>query len=110
MLKDALKAGHRAQYVLFDSWFATPKGITAIKNETQLDVLAMLKKSSKVFYEFQGRQMDLKKIYAMNRKRPGRSKYLLSVEANLLQKEKGKVISRVLSLSGTGQTAKIGSL
>ena len=95
MLKDALKAGHRAQYVLFDSWFATPKGITAIKNETQLDVLAMLKKSSKVFYEFQGRQMDLKKIYAMNRKRPGRSKYLLSVEANLLQKEKGKVISRL---------------
>ena len=95
MLKDALKAGHRAQYVLFDSWFATPKGITAIKNETQLDVLAMLKKSSKVFYEFQGRQMDLKKIYAMNRKRPGRSKYLLSVEANLLQKEKGKVISRI---------------
>jgi hypothetical protein len=31
MLKDAIKAGHKAKYVLFDSWFATPKGITAIK-------------------------------------------------------------------------------
>ena len=32
MLKDAMKAGHRAKYVLFDSWFATPKCITAIIN------------------------------------------------------------------------------
>ena len=95
MLKDAINAGHRAQYVLFDSWFATPKGITAIKKQTQLDVLAMLKKSSKVFYEYQGRQLDLKKIYAMNRKRPGRSRYLLSVEVNLIQKESGKIVSSI---------------
>ena len=95
MLKDAIKAGHKGNYVLFDSWFATPKGITAIKRELSLDVLAMLKKSGKVFYEYQGKQLDLKKIYAMNRKRPGRSKYLLSVEANLIQKEKGKIVSRI---------------
>jgi len=95
MLKDAIKAGHKAKYVLFDSWFATPKGITAIKKELSLDVLAMLKKSGKVFYEYDDRQLDLKKIYAMNRKRPGRSKYLLSVEANLIQKEKGQIVSRI---------------
>ena len=95
MLKDAIKVGHRAKYVLFDSWFATPKGITDIKKKLSLDVLAMLKKSSKVFYEYQDQQMDLKKIYAMNRKRPGRSKYLLSVEVNLIQKEKGKIVSRI---------------
>ena len=95
MLKDAMKAGHCAKYVLFDSWFATPKGITAIKKELSLDVLAMLKKSSKVFYEYQENQMDLKKIYAMNRKRPGRSKYLLSVECNLIQKERGTITSRI---------------
>ena len=45
MLKDAIKAGHKASYVLFDSWFATPKSITAIKKELLLDVLTMLKKS-----------------------------------------------------------------
>ena len=95
MLKDAIKAGHNAKYVIFDSWFATPKGITAIKKELSLDVLAMLKKSGKVFYEYDDRQLDLKKIYAMNRKRPGRSKYLLSVEANLIQKEKGQIVSRI---------------
>ena len=95
MLKDAIKAGHKAKYVLFDSWFATPKGITAIKKELSLDVIAMLKKSGKVFYEYQEKQLDLKRIYALNRKRPGRSKYLLSVEANLVQKDKGQIISRI---------------
>ena len=40
--------------MLFDSWFATPKGITAIKKELFLDVFAMLKKSVKVFYEYDG--------------------------------------------------------
>lgn len=95
MLKDAIKAGHKAKYVLFDSWFATPKGITAIKKELSLDVLAMLKKSSKVYYEYQEKQLDLKRIYAMNRKRPGRSKYLLSVEVNLIQKEKEQIVSRI---------------
>ena len=70
MLKDAIKAGHKAKYVLFDIWFATPKGITAIKKKLSLDVLAMLKKSSKVFYEYENKQLDnkqldLKKIYAI---------------------------------------------
>ena len=95
MLKSALKAGHKANYVLFDSWFATPKGITDIKKKTGLDVLAMLKKSGKVFYEYGDQQLDLKEIYALNRKRPGRAKYLLSVEANLIQKDKGQVVSRL---------------
>ena len=95
MLRDAMKAGHKAKYVLFDSWFATPKGITAIKKELSLDVLAMLKKSGKVFYEYEGTQLDLKTIYARNRKRPGRSKYLLSAEANLIRKEKGQIVSRI---------------
>lgn len=95
MLKSAMKAGHKANYVLFDSWFATPKGITDIKEKTGLDVLAMLKKSGKVFYEYGDQQLDLKRIYALNRKRPGRAKYLLSVEANLIQKEKGQIVSRL---------------
>ncbi|MBQ9331557.1 MAG: transposase, partial [Oscillospiraceae bacterium] len=30
LLGKALRAGHSAKYVLFDSWFAAPKGITAI--------------------------------------------------------------------------------
>ena len=95
MIKKALHAGHSADYVLFDSWFSSPKAITAIKEDIGIHVISMLKKSSKVYYEYNGEQFDIKKIYAINRKRPGRSKYLLSVEVNLIQKKSGKVISRI---------------
>ena len=95
MLKKAIHAGHSAKYVLFDSWFATPKGITAIKRELSLDVIAMVKKSSKVFYEYQGEQLDIKRIYSRNRKRPGKSKYLLSVQVKLIQKRNRKIISSI---------------
>ena len=33
MLRAALKAGHRAKYVLFDTWFSTPRGILRITRE-----------------------------------------------------------------------------
>lgn len=95
MIKKALRIGHSANYVLFDSWFSSPKAITAIKKEIGLNVITMLKKSGKVFYEYDGQQLDIKKIYSMNRKRPGRCKYLLSVKVNLIQKKSGNVISSI---------------
>jgi hypothetical protein len=48
-----------------------------------LDVIAMVKKTSKVFYRFGGNMLPVKKIYAQNAKRRGRSRYLLSVEAEV---------------------------
>lgn len=95
MIQQAKAAKIHADYVLFDSWFATPKGIIDIKDNLKMDVIAMIKKSSKVFFEYQGEQLNIKQIYARNKKRRGLSKYLLSVEINLIQKEKGKVVSRI---------------
>ena len=95
MLSRAINAGHSAKYVLFDSWFATPKGIISIKESFDLDVIAMVKKSGKVFYEYDGKQLDIKQIYSRCKKRRGRSKYLLSVDVNLLQKKGGKIQERM---------------
>lgn len=95
MLSQAVAAGHTAKYVLFDSWFATPKGIMDIKNRLGMDVIAMLKKSGKVYYEYQGEQHDVKEIFSRCKKRRGRSKYLLSVDVNLLQKKNGKILERM---------------
>ena len=92
MLSQAIAAGHTAKYVLFDSWFATPKGIMDIKNRLGMDVIAMVKKSGKVYYEYNGVQHDVKEIFSRCKKRRGRSKYLLSVEVNLLQKKYGKIL------------------
>jgi hypothetical protein len=83
MLKTAIKTGHNAKYVLFDTWFANPKDIIRIHNECGLNTIAMIKKSSKVFYEFDGKRMNIKQIYGMCKKRRGRSKYLLSVKVNI---------------------------
>ena len=83
MLKTAIKTGHSAKYVLFDTWFANPKDIIRIHNECGLNTIAMIKKSSKVFYEFDGKRMNIKQIYGMCKKRRGRSKYLLSVKVNI---------------------------
>lgn len=95
MIAKAKAAGHRAKYVLFDSWFATPKGIIDIKENTGIDVIANIKKTGKVYYEFEGNQLDVKKIFSACRKRRGLSKYLLSVNVNIIQKEKGIITKRV---------------
>lgn len=79
LIQTAQQSGLTAKYVLFDSWFASPKSIAALKQEQKLEVIAMVKKSSKVKYAYQGEMLDIKQIYNKNRKRRGRSKYLLSV-------------------------------
>ena len=82
LLDTALSADLNADYVLFDNWFANPAQITEIKSRN-MNVIAMLKKSSKIHYEYNGEKLSVKQIYSKNRKRPGRSKYLLSVDVML---------------------------
>ncbi|OUO25101.1 hypothetical protein B5F86_13640 [Lachnoclostridium sp. An298] len=79
LLDTALSAGLKADYVLFDSWFSNPAQITAIHSKG-MDVIAMLKKSSRIKYSYCGEQLNIKEIYSRNKKRRGRSKYLISVD------------------------------
>lgn len=78
LLKTALNAGHTADYVLMDSWFSNPAQLVAIKNHG-LDSIAMIKKSPRIRYEYDGEQLSINKIFGICKKRRGRSKYLLSV-------------------------------
>ena len=78
LISEAQLAGIHADYVLFDSWFSSPKVIRSMR-EKNLDVVAMVKKSSKIHYSFQGEFLSCKEIYARCKKRRGRSRYLLSV-------------------------------
>jgi hypothetical protein len=82
LLDEATKAGLSADYVLFDSWFSNPAQITAIKSRN-MDVIAMLKKSSRIKYGYEGENLNIKEIYSRNKKRRGRSKYLLSVDVTV---------------------------
>ena len=78
LLYTALNAGLNSDYVLFDSWFSNPAQVTAIHSKG-MDVIAMIKKSSRIKYSYCGEQLNTKEIYSQNKKRRGRSKYLLSV-------------------------------
>ena len=89
LLREALKAGYRAKYVLFDSWFSNPKQILDV-HALQLDVIAMVKRSPTIRYCFQGKQRSLKDIFAHSKKRRGRSRYLLSVPVKVGSESKGQ--------------------
>lgn len=98
LLKETMKSGHQAKYVLFDSWFSSPKAITSIKKQFHLDTIAMVKVSFKVFYEYKGENLSIKQIYSKNKKRRGRSKYLLSIDV-MAGKENDKIPAKLLSIS-----------
>ena len=82
LISGAIDAGIRADYVLFDSWFSSPKTIRSMK-EKGLDVVAMVKKSSKIHYSFRGERLHCKEIFARCKHRRGRSRYLLSVAVEI---------------------------
>ena len=63
LVDQAIIAGVKVHYALFDSWFAYPKmfhellkrGITGI---------GMIKQTEKVYFRYRGREMDVKRLYA----------------------------------------------
>lgn len=87
LIDEAMKAGHKAKYVLFDSWFSNPHQIVQI-NDRGLDTIAMVKISSRISYEYNGERKNIKQIYNSCKKRRGRSRYLLSVEVKVGQDKK----------------------
>ncbi len=95
MLKQAIAAGIKAKYVLFDSWFSFPATIIKIC-KMNLNVIAMLKDTPKIYYIFNGEKKSLREIYRTVRKRRGRSKYLASVRVELHDKEGNLVPGKIV--------------
>ena len=87
LLKTALNAGYKADYVLYDSWFSNPAQLVAVNN-LGLNSIAMIKKSSRIRYEYEGQMLSIKKIYGICKKRRGRSRYLLSVNVMVGKNQK----------------------
>ena len=84
LLDAARKATIPAKYVLFDSWFSSPSTLHAVKS-MGYDVIGMVKKTPKMFFRYNGEDMSLTSIYNKNKKRRGRSRYLLSVMVDVVK-------------------------
>lgn len=82
MLKRVKGTVAEAKYVLFDSWFSCPSLILSI-DQLGYNVVARLKANDNFRYEYQGEILSINQIYSKNRKRRGRSKYLLSVMVSI---------------------------
>lgn len=90
MVQDAQKAGIPFDYVMFDTWFSNPSQLVALKG-IGADVIAMIKKNSTKYTwtdpeTGKEQKLNVKEIYSRNKKRRGRSKYLLSVKVILTDK------------------------
>lgn len=91
LVKIAMAAGTKAQYLLFDSWFAFPATIRRV-HALGMHTICMLK-DSKTRYTFQGDGMTLKELYNWVRKRPGRAKVLASVEVSIGEDDDGNPVA-----------------
>lgn len=94
LLKAAKSAAIPAKYVLFDSWFSSPSTLHAVKG-LGYDVIGMVRKTPKMFFRYNNEDMPLTSIYKKNRKRRGRSKYLLSVIVGAV-KDGGAIPAKVV--------------
>ena len=92
---EAVKAGIPASIIAFDSWFAVPRTISRFMKAAELTVIARLKTNSKQHYEYNGKMINIKALYTMSNKRRGKAAWKLSVNVNLLVKEKNKIIERI---------------
>ncbi len=70
LLKEALDAGASARYVLFDSWFSSPRQLLDVL-ALKLQTIAMIKRNSKRYYEFEGKRMTVEQIFALARNGAG---------------------------------------
>ena len=100
MVCSAKSAGIPFDYVLFDTWFSSPAQLVQLKG-LGTDIIAMIKKNStKYTWEDpdtgESHRLNVKEIYSRNRKRPGLSKYLLSVDVIVSDSDGNEIPARLV--------------
>ena len=100
MVEKAQAIGIPFDYVLFDTWFSNPVQLIALK-EIGADTIAMIKKNSTKYTcknaeTGEEQKLNVKEIYSRNKKRRGRSKYLLSVDVTVSDSEGNKIPARLV--------------
>lgn len=87
MVGEAKRAGIPFDFVLFDTWFSNPAQLIELKG-METDTIAMIKKNSTKYMWLnpetgETARLDVKEIYSRNKKRRGKSRYLLSVDVTV---------------------------
>ena len=91
MLENAKGTPAQTKHVLFDSWFSAPKAILDIKR-LGYDVVARLKNNDNYRYLYNEQILPISKIFKANKKRPGKSKYLLSADVEVRHNDYEEIV------------------
>jgi len=105
LLQNIVDSGIKVKHVLFDSWFSHPASLIAI-NAIKLHPIARLKNTPKIMYLYKGVKKTLSQIYNENKKRRGKSKYLLSVEVTLYNSENTLVPAKIVFVRDRNNSKK----
>lgn len=100
MAAEAKKAGIPFDFVLFDTWFSNPAQLIELKG-METDTIAMIKKNSTKYTwtdpeTGETARLDVKEIYSRNKKRRGKSRYLLSVDVTVTDSDGNKIPARLV--------------
>jgi hypothetical protein len=100
MVQEAQKVGIPFDYVLFDTWFSSPAQLVAL-DSINAKVIAMIKKNSTKYSvvdpkDNEAKKLDVKEIYSRFKKRPGRSRYLLSVTVKVSDKNGNAIPAKLV--------------
>ena len=82
MLKNVKGTPAQTKHVLFDSWFSPPKALLDVK-QLGYDVVARLKDHENYRYLYNGEVLSIRQILKANKRRRGKSRYILSVDAEI---------------------------
>lgn len=90
MIKRAINLGVSAKYVVMDSWFSMPSVISNLRQHIQ--VICMLKDQPKWYYEYKGKKLRLKDLYAKLKKKRGRAKIKANIVVRLSDGKNARII------------------
>jgi len=90
MVKNAIKIGIRAKYLVMDSWFSMPSVISTLRRH--IHIICMLKDHPNWLYEYNGKKLRLRDLYGKLKKKRGKAKIKVSVLVTLSDGDKARII------------------
>jgi len=90
MLKRAIGMGVRAKYLLMDSWFSAPSIIAKLRRH--IHIICMLKDHPHWLYQYKGKKLRLRDLYAGLKKKKGQDRIKADVMVRLPDGNEARII------------------
>jgi hypothetical protein len=107
LMRQALRQKLQASYVLFDSWFSSPKMIAEVR-ELGLHVICRLKAMPRIYYRYNGEELNLNALYKKARKEASRGDILASVHVEITSKGREDLPAKIVFVRRKGSGKELG--